>query len=169
METLVLSSDWRPIYSVSWQDAISIVYTERAEILAEYEDRVIRSAKDEFFMPSVIRFRSGKPPKIMDVKFSKHNLFIRDKGKCQYCNKCLRMAEATLDHVLPKSRRGPKSWNNIVISCRPCNNKKRDRTPEEANMALRQRPRKPEQKLFSATFGRTVPDEWRPFLGKSYG
>ncbi len=167
MDTLILSSDWRPVASVPWEKAMTIIFTDRAEILAEYDDRIISTPSEEYFMPSVIRFRNGKPPNIRDVKFSKTNVFARDKGRCRYCNKKLTMDSATYDHVVPRAQGGKTLWKNIVISCKKCNNKKGARTPKEANMMLLTRPYRPKNKTFKFMFHGNIPDEWKPFLGKA--
>ena len=169
METLVLNLSYLPISRVPWQKAITWVVTDRAEIVEEYEDNPIRSAYKVFPMPSVIRllhqvqglFRKG-------VKFNRKNVWLRDKNRCQYCGIRVSLSEFTFDHILPQSRGGKTKWENIVVSCYGCNQKKGHRTPREAGMHLRTSPVKPRSlpgMVFPAlTWGEHMPESWRSFL-----
>lgn len=107
-----------------------------------FDDR-LESWQTAMHMPAVIRcLEFVKPPKDMPVfePFTRHNVWIRDKGTCQYCGKKLSLREMTYDHVIPQSDGGPTNWRNIVCSCQKCNNDKRNRTPEQAGMSLIRRP-----------------------------
>ena len=84
------------------------------------------------------------------VAFNRKNVFRRDDHHCQYCAR--QANDLTLDHVLPRSRGGPTSWENVVACCKSCNAKKRDRTPEEANMRLLRKPYAP-RFMFSSAYG----------------
>lgn len=95
-------------------------------------------------MPAVIRVASFTVPKGKDVRFyqafTRKNIYERDHGVCQYCGKPVSFKAFTFDHVIPKSRGGLTTWNNIVCSCLTCNAHKANKTPKEANMKLRQKP-----------------------------
>ncbi len=145
METLVLNSAYMPINRVSWMEAITAIYTGRAEVVNTYPDRLIRSAYETFQMPSVIRFLTRAIFKKRKVRFNRHNVWLRDKGLCQYCGERLSKTEYTYDHVIPQSRGGKTTWTNIVCACMACNLKKANRTPEEAQMRLRHKPKTPVQ------------------------
>ena len=121
-------------------------------------------AKRAVKLPYVILLTDYNEVPDMDIRLTKKNLMLRDNGKCQYCGKKLRSDEATLDHVNPRSRAGDMSWLNIVISCFPCNVKKRNRTPEEAHMPLLAKPVKPKWYPLSTRFGEKAPDCWRHFI-----
>jgi 5-methylcytosine-specific restriction endonuclease McrA len=170
MDTLVLNDSFMPINRVSWKRAITWVVTGRAQIVEEYEGRVIRSPSQVFPMPSVVRFlhrvvglfRKG-------VKFNRKNVWLRDKGRCQYCGTKVSQSEFTFDHVMPRDRGGTTKWGNIVVSCMNCNQKKGNRTPEQAKMRLRIRPIRP-RSLPGVSFPILVWDEqmpqtWRDYLG----
>lgn len=170
MDTLVLSTAYQPMSKITWQEAMSMWVAGKVEIVAEYSDRFIRTSSKIFNVPSVVRFvknvfkRWNRP-----VKFSKHNIFIRDHGKCQYCAKNVSVKAATFDHVLPKSQGGKTSWTNIVIACFGCNQKKRNRTPVQAKMNLLTQPVKPKTLTAKESFNINgeIPEDWKIWLGIS--
>jgi 5-methylcytosine-specific restriction endonuclease McrA len=138
---LVLNADFRPLsyYPLSlwsWQDAIKAVFLERVNIVAEYE-RAVRSPSLEMKLPSVVSLKTFVKPATQPA-FTRFNVFLRDKFSCQYCAS---RDDLTFDHVLPRSRGGRSTWENLVACCYACNNRKGDRTPEEAGIKLQRRPR----------------------------
>jgi 5-methylcytosine-specific restriction endonuclease McrA len=101
------------------------------------------------------------------VRFSRFNIFARDGNTCQYCHKKLPRTELNLDHVIPRSRGGMSTWENIVCSCHHCNRRKGGRTPDEAGMHLFRRPRRPEWTPFSSEmFSLRRYREWMPYLSQ---
>lgn len=168
MDTLVLSAGYQPINQISWQDAVCAVLGDRAvEVLEVYEDREVRSVTFSMKIPAVIRYLKSKATKRRDVRFSRENVYTRDRGKCQYCFKHVARAEATYDHVTPRAAGGKTRWNNIVIACVPCNSAKGNRTPGQARMPLKKAPVKP--KWLPETFRVTVaipkiPGQWKNYL-----
>jgi 5-methylcytosine-specific restriction endonuclease McrA len=168
METLVLNQGYEPVARVTWQRAITLVCLGKVEVIAEYEDEVIRSITFEVKMPSVIRFfrnlRRHKPV----LRFSRENVFARDNGRCQYCGTKLLRSEATYDHVIPRCKGGRTNWENIVIACVPCNQKKGGQSPAQARLKLRSVPMKP-TKLptsvsFQFRFQKGMPETWKTWL-----
>ena len=134
MPALVLNADFRPLsyYPLSlwpWQEAIKAVFLERVEIVAEYE-QTVRSPSFEMRLPSVVALKTfvtqDRPP-----AFTRFNVFLRDAFSCQYCGSG---EDLTFDHVVPRSRGGRTTWENIVTACAPCNLAKGGRTPKEAHM-----------------------------------
>jgi 5-methylcytosine-specific restriction endonuclease McrA len=142
--TLLLSVSYEPMHVISWKEAVKLFFLGKAEILETYDDN-LRSTSITISMPSVIRLVRGFKRKKVDdsVRFSRPKVYTRDKYTCQYC--CLpgTFKDFTFDHVLPKSRGGKTNWENIVTACKRCNSKKRDRTPEEADMKLLKNPKRP--------------------------
>src|SRR5690606_7998626 len=131
---------------VHWQRAMVLLATNKVMIVHEYQDEQLHvwTPRYRFRIPSVVRLvryarRYAEPP----VTFSRSALFIRDGGQCQYCGVDLRLTDATVDHVVPASRGGRRSWTNAISACKPCNARKANRTPEEAGMPLLSIPRKP--------------------------
>ena len=136
---LVLNADFRPLsyYPLSlwpWQEVVKAVFQDRVDVVQTY-DKVVRSPSIEFQLPSVVSLKQyidqDRPP-----AFTRFNLFLRDSFSCQYCGVG---QELTFDHIIPRSRGGRTTWENIVTACAPCNLKKGGRTPREADM----RPHKP--------------------------
>lgn len=98
------------------------------------------------------------------VRFSRQNIYLRDKNTCQYCGKRLPRSELNLDHVIPRSRGGRTTWENIVCSCINCNLQKGGRTPAEAGMRLLRKPGRPRWSPFERGEGKYTYEDWRPFL-----
>lgn len=136
---LVLNADFRPLsyYPLSlwpWQEVVKAVFQDRVDVVQTY-DKVVRSPSIEFQLPSVVSLKQyvdqDRPP-----AFTRFNLFLRDSFSCQYCGTA---SDLTFDHIIPRSRGGRTTWENIVTACAPCNLRKGGRTPKEADM----RPGKP--------------------------
>jgi 5-methylcytosine-specific restriction endonuclease McrA len=163
--TLLLSAGYEPIKVVSWQRAITLLSLGKVEVLEEY-DRNIRSPTVVFKMPAVVRLLQAFRRHKQAVKFSRVNIYARDRYRCQYCAKKLPIVDLTYDHVVPRARGGKTVWENIVTACVPCNARKSDRTPEQAGMRLIAVPARPTwvpvMTLRLST--RTVPDAWRDYL-----
>jgi 5-methylcytosine-specific restriction endonuclease McrA len=160
MRTLVLDSTYFPVKIISWQRAIVLVLTGRAEVVLEDQDQVIRSVNHHFKFPKILRL-FNRHLQSRGPKFSRQNIFLRDDYTCQYCAQNLPASKLTLDHVKPLSRGGPMTWENIVTSCAPCNGRKGNRTPEEARMALLKVPRPPRwSPLICLRLKETDPQEW---------
>ncbi len=168
METLVLSAAWEPMEIVPWQRAITLWCTEKVEVVEEYSDKKIRTVRVELAMPSVVRFHKVLRNRKKAVKFSRQNVFARDKGRCQYCRERVPRHLATYDHVMPRAQNGKTTWDNVVIACAGCNQKKGNRTPVQARMTLRTKPVKP--KVLPGGMGLTVtyrhgmPTGWKQYL-----
>ena len=168
METLVLSATYEPVARVSWQRAITLLWQSKVEVIDEYADREIRAVSVTIKMPSVIRFVRALRSRRRAVKFSRENVYMRDGGRCQYCGARVTRFDATYDHVLPRKLGGLTTWENIVIACVACNQRKGGRTPESAHMTPRSRPVKPAK--LPDTFRLTLayqpgmPASWRQWL-----
>ena len=140
---LVLNADFRPLsyYPLSlwsWQDAIKAVFLDRVNIV-EYYDRAIRSPSFEIQLPSVVSLKSFVKPTTHPA-FTRFNVFLRDRFACQYCRSG---DDLTFDHVIPRSKGGRTTWENVVTACSPCNLTKGGRMPNQARMHPRIRPHQP--------------------------
>jgi 5-methylcytosine-specific restriction endonuclease McrA len=168
METLVLDTSYLPVARVAWQRAITLIFAGKAEVVEEYEDKEIRSVTFAIKMPSVIRFLRALRGRKKAIKFSRENVYTRDHGQCQYCGGKVARPQATYDHVLPRSQGGKTTWENVVISCYDCNQKKAGRTPEQARMKLRSLPVRPKKlpDTFHLTFAWKpgMPGAWQAWL-----
>ena len=146
METLVLSSAYQPMSHISWQKAIGMWFAGKVEIIEIYENRTIRTVDEIFHIPSIVRFIGNVIKKFefnKTGKFSRDNIYYRDNKECQYCFKQLSRHNFTLDHVIPVSQGGKRTWNNIVACCHKCNQQKGSRTLKQAGMSLKKNPIKP--------------------------
>lgn len=142
MQTLLLDVGYRPVQRVPWETAIVWVLDRVVEVVDEYPDKYINTVNWRVNMPSVVRLLKPVTKK-KALKFSRHNVFARDKGRCQYCGAKLTLPRSTYDHVVPRSQGGQTSWSNVVIACVPCNQQKAGRTPAQAGMHLRTLPERP--------------------------
>jgi 5-methylcytosine-specific restriction endonuclease McrA len=143
--TLLLNNAYQPHKILSWQDAITMYFTGKTEIVVSYEGNDNRIAAPSLVMqiPAVMALKRYVKPFKHGVKFSRINVFQRDKFQCQYCGHKFVASDLTFEHVIPRHRGGKTVWENIVASCRPCNGRKAHRTPEEAGMRLLSKPHKP--------------------------
>lgn len=140
MKVVVLSRDYIPLMYCDIKRAINLVYLNKAEIIKETGE-FLRSVSSQFPVPKVIRLLSKLVKKITPrVTYTRKNIHIRDNYECQYCGSGERL---TLDHVMPVSRGGRSTWENVVTACYSCNSKKGSKTPQEAGMPLAKTPRKP--------------------------
>jgi 5-methylcytosine-specific restriction endonuclease McrA len=160
--TLLLNPSYEPIAAISWKRAICLLVLGKVETVEEY-DRQVRSAKSVFPVPAVVRlvgrFKRHRRP----VKFSKQNIFARDRYKCLYCGASGTDDTLTCDHVVPRSRGGVTCFQNIATCCRECNARKADMTPQEAGLALCSVPYAPDwvPLVFRCA---TTPPLWKPYL-----
>lgn len=158
-KALVLNQSYEPIAITTVEHAFCLVWVGKADLVDAYQ-QPIRSASDEFERPSVIRVRKSirfNPFKI--VELSRKNIFKRDNFKCAYCGDT---SNLTVDHIVPKSRGGSNKWENLVTACNSCNNKKDNRTPEEAGLHLHIKPYRPHYVTFMSKHG--VQENWKPYL-----
>jgi hypothetical protein len=167
---LVLNAAYQPISVIPWKEAVTLWFSEKAEVLETYADKVLHAGNsfvksklqginanwDEnsetwahwMNAPCVIRlYEFVKPHKELKFykSFTRKNIWDRDGKKCAYCGEHITLKEVTYDHIVPQSApyNGPTCWSNIVCSCFECNSKKNNRTPREANMKLLVKPHAP--------------------------
>lgn len=141
--TLLLNASYEPLSVISWQRAVTLLFSDKVEVLSVYDDREIRSVSFSIQMPSVVRLLRYARRRLLGIKLSRQNVFIRDGYACQYCGRTPPEVELSIDHVLPRSRGGRTSWENITTCCMACNREKGSRTPMEAGMALLRLPYRP--------------------------
>jgi len=133
------------------------------------DDEVIRTPTRAIRIPKVIQLIHYDRLPSREVRFTRRNIFYRDRNRCQYCGGIFRQKDLNLDHVVPLSRGGKSTWDNVVCACVPCNTRKGDRTPEEAGMRMVRRPKKPAgHPMLRATWIGPCPDEWKTYLDEAY-
>lgn len=166
--SLVLNADFRPLsyFPLSlwpWQEAIKAVFLDRVQILAEY-DQLVHSQRTAMRIPSVVVLKEYVKPQ-KRVAFTRFNLFLRDEFSCQYCGS---KGDLTFDHVLPRSKGGVTSWENVVAACAPCNLRKGNKSLRQSGLHLRRMPHRPSSEEMQ-NVGRRFPpnylhDSWMDFL-----
>ena len=181
-ETLILDVGWQPVGRVGFDKAVRLLAKQRAEVVDSH-DRVIWSpatlrpdvvpvvgnATEEFRAPSVVRLLKAITygPR-RGIKFSRLNVWLRDKGRCGYCGTKVTLDSYTYDHVIPSSRGGRREWTNIICACVECNARKGGRTPFEAGMKLIAKPVRPttlpQGVRPQIVWRRGMPDAWRAWL-----
>ncbi len=148
----------------SWREVSEL----RSQFKEPHEDW-IRAVNFEIQVPRVIRLLAYDRLPKQTVRFNRRNLFARDNNRCQYCGKRFPTSELSLDHVVPRSRGGDTTWENIVCSCVACNVRKGGRTPTEAHMHLVRQPYKPKRSpLLSIKLGNPKYESWKSFLDSAY-
>ena len=157
---LVLNASFEPLSIVSSHRATCLVLADKADLL-EDDGRVLRSERLTMRSPSVIRLRyMVKVPYVRRAALSRRAVFARDDHRCQYCGN----RADSIDHVVPRSKGGPHTWENVAAACRPCNLGKRDRSPDEAGMRLARPCRAPRSTAWVVVSVSAVPDSWRQYL-----
>ena len=163
---LLLDMNHEPIDVISWQKALQLFVTGRAEVIEEYEDEkaVVRTVSTSFTIPSVLKMLKRFKRK-RGARFSRHNVFLRDEFTCQYCRKVCASKDLTIDHVHPQCKGGQSTWENVVLACVPCNRKKDNLTLDECGMKLLKRPVKPDwNQHLVIKLKSTDPAVWRDYL-----
>lgn len=158
---LVLNAGYEPLGLASVKRAVILVMNGTAEVVEE-SGEYLRTPSTPYPIPSIIRLKRlvRRPPGRLAL--NRRNILRRDAYTCQYCGK--RGGDLTVDHVFPKSRGGRSIWENLVTACRPCNLKKKNRTPEEAGMRLARRPSVPRHSLLLVADLPHLPEAWRMYL-----
>ena len=158
---LVLNASYEPLCVVASRRALILLITDKAELL-ERTDMEFRSPSITLPEPSVVRLWSYiKMPFQARVALNRRAVFARDGHRCQYCGK----PAENIDHVVPRSRGGTHSWDNVVAACRPCNTRKEDRLLHEIGFKLVKAPAPPRERIWVlAATGHLRPD-WEPYLG----
>jgi 5-methylcytosine-specific restriction endonuclease McrA len=138
---VVLNGDYSFLNTINWKRAVCLVVSGKTEVI-KYSDKVLRTVNGEFMkLPLVIKLiKIIRSIYKSHVPFTKKNVMVRDRYLCTYCKS---NKELTIDHVIPVSRGGKTSFENCTTACKPCNNKKGNRTPREAKMFLKQQPHAP--------------------------
>lgn len=133
---LVLNADFRPLSYMPlslwpWQDAVKATFLDRVSVVAEY-DEVVHSPSLEMRIPSVVVLKEFVKPARTSA-FTRFNLFLRDEFTCQYCGAT---GDMTFDHIIPRSKGGRTTWENVVASCSPCNLRKGSKSLKQVGMRL---------------------------------
>jgi 5-methylcytosine-specific restriction endonuclease McrA len=157
---LILNASYEPLCVVSARRALLLMLDDKAELVSS-TDHVFRSERVCFPEPSVVRLNYYvKVPFEARVALNRRAVFVRDGHRCQYCDS----PAENIDHVIPRSKGGTHSWENVVAACRPCNARKMDHYLHETTMKLRRAPRAPRERIWIIAAVGTVRPDWEPYL-----
>jgi 5-methylcytosine-specific restriction endonuclease McrA len=162
---LVLNATFEPINVCTVRRAVVLLLKEKAELLEHWAEE-LHAGSCTVPRPAVIRLVSyvRVPRDTHRRKITRRAVFARDGWTCQYCGA---RANLTVDHVVPRSKGGPSTWENIVASCAPCNRRKGDLLLGHSGMALRRAPRPPGPQVFIQVASPTIPTTWRQYLPRA--
>ncbi|MEJ1155131.1 MULTISPECIES: HNH endonuclease [Microbacterium] len=161
MRTLVLNAGYEPLAVVSFKRAIVLVMNEKAAVIEHVDDNPIKGTQQAYDRPAVIILtRYVRVPGARNIPVTRRGVLRRDSQRCAYCSK----SASTIDHVLPRSRGGADTWENLVACCLRCNNVKGDRTPQEMNWSLRIIPRPPRGTQWTVRGTDRTDPSWEPYL-----
>ena len=177
---LVLNHSYLPIHVTSVRRAFSLIYQDAARAVDEgYQtfdfeqwmrlstsgQEVVGTTRGAIRVPRVITLLHFDRVPMRHVRYSRVNVFARDKFTCQYCGSRPHRSQLNLDHVIPRSLGGKTSWENVVCSCVECNRRKGGRTPEQARLRLLRRPTRPRfSPLVNLVSTSGCHEQWQPFL-----
>ncbi|MBS1952982.1 MAG: HNH endonuclease [Cyanobacteria bacterium SZAS-4] len=159
-KVLVLNASYEPLNICTWRRAVVLLMKGKAEQI-EHNGKLVYA---DFPLPTVIRLRSYVKIPYKEISLSRRNLLHRDNYTCQYCGD--RRHDLTIDHIVPRSKGGTDSWDNVVAACLKCNVKKGDRTPNQANMALQVVPRRPPSHVYFEISKHSISGEfsWKKYV-----
>ncbi len=138
------------------------MYLGKAELVLDDKRKMLRTVKQSFPWPSIIRLSFFVSVPYKRVVLTRKNILRRDNYKCAYCGRS--DLPLTIDHILPKAKGGTDSWENLICACTLCNNRKGDRTPIEARMELLYRPFRPSHIMFIKNVVGKLDENWKPYL-----
>lgn len=144
-KALLIDRNYMALAIIPWQKVVKLLVKGKAEGIDSEKDITVKTGSGAFSIPSVIRLLVTIPWRAHKsrLKFSRRNVMIRDEYKCQYCDIKLGKQGGTIDHVIPRARGGQTTYTNCVASCKECNNKKADKTPEQVGLKLEIKPKRP--------------------------
>jgi len=163
-QVLVLNATYEPMNVVSVRRAVLLLVKQKAEIV-EAAEAYLRSEQMTVPIPLVIRLvYYVRIPHRFSLPLSRRTVLARDHYTCQYCGAQPGRANLTVDHVLPRSRGGETTWENVVAACGPCNRRKGNRTPDEANLHFQSQPSRPRYLAITLLAGASAPEVWDKYM-----
>jgi len=159
---LILNQNYEPMSVCNAKKAIILLYLGKAELIEAYDGKKIRSVSMSMPFPSIVRLGIYIHVPYKKIILSRKNILRRDGHRCQYCGR--HDVPLTVDHIIPRAKSGEETWENLVAACVDCNNRKDDRTPEEAHMRLHRKPMRPNHVTFIRHFVGNIDERWKPYL-----
>lgn len=161
-KVLVLNQNYEPLSVCSVRKAVILLWLGKAEMVEARSTTALRTVSLVYPYPSIVRLFVYVRLPYRKVELTRKNILRRDNHQCAYCNTT--QPPLTIDHVIPKSRGGADTWENLVTACVKCNNKKGNRTPEETGMRMRRKPFRPNHVTFLRKFAGRIEREWEQYL-----
>lgn len=191
---LVLNKHFHPVNIINARRAFCMLFGEVAEVISHEDDTYatydfktwaeisearrqyanpdldwVNTAELSLMIPRIIRLLTYERMWVYRAKLTRRNIYFRDANTCQYCGRRFKAPDLNIDHVVPKSRGGRDSWENLVCACVPCNIRKANKTPREAGMSLVRKPKEPAlDPMISLHLGKRKYASWRAFLDDAY-
>lgn len=159
---LILNQNYEPLSVCNVKKAVILLILGKAELIEKADGKTLHSVSMSMPFPSVVRLSIFVRVPYKKIILSRKNILRRDNHRCQYCGRG--DVPLTVDHIIPKARGGEDTWENLVTACVSCNNKKGDRTPEDAMMPLLRKIMRPNHVTFIRHFVGTVDERWKPYL-----
>jgi len=138
-KTLLLNNNYETIGFITFYRVIKLIFNNKVEVISNWDD-FLSWGNGNMKLPSIVRLKKYVNARPRTVRFSRYNVIKRDSYTCQYCGTLLTSNKITIDHITPRAKGGINSWENCVCCCKPCNNKKSNKTLEEAKMNLINKP-----------------------------
>lgn len=160
-KVLLLSSSYEPIAFCDMKKAITLVFLEKADEVELREDGWVKGVSKNYACPSIIRLKASNKHAKPKIQLNRKNVLKRDNFKCMYCGSTNGL---TIDHIVPKSKGGKTTWENLVTACNPCNNKKDNKYLHEVGFNLRTTPKMPNRIVFLHRELKTIEENWKPYL-----
>jgi len=161
-KVLVLNASYEPLSICDARNAVLLLFCGKAMMVASHPEYRIRTVTESYPLPSIVRLTVYVRVEYRSAVLNRQNLFRRDDFTCQYCGRT--DVSLSIDHVIPKSRGGEESWENLITACKPCNTRKGNRTPSEAGMSMLQKPARPSHITLMRQPCLSISDEWKPYL-----
>ena len=163
MMALKLDASFRPIEVIDALEALVMCIIGKATPVETYDTK-INSPSKSFELPAVIVLKNIVKFRFTTIACNRINIVWRDNNQCQYCGNYFSTDKLTMDHVIPKSRGGKNTWENLVAACKKCNQKKGSRTPQESGMIQLKKPIRPKANILRTVKKNQISDLWKNYL-----
>ena len=163
MMALKLDASYRPLEVIDALEALVMCLIGKAVPVETYDTK-INSPSKSFELPAVIVLKNIVKFRFTTIACNRINIVWRDNNQCQYCGNYFSTDKLTMDHVIPKSRSGKNTWENLVAACKKCNQKKGSRTPQESGMIPLKKPIRPKANILRTVKKNQISDLWKNYL-----
>jgi 5-methylcytosine-specific restriction endonuclease McrA len=159
---LVLNSSYEPLGICDTRKAIVLLFCGKAVTVSHHPEILVSTVSQRFPLPSIVRLTFFVRFPYPGILLNRKTLLRRDGFRCQYCGRT--DLPLTIDHMVPKSKGGEESWENLITACTRCNTAKGDRTPQEAGLHPLRPPVRPSHIMLLRQYVTSLSDDWKPYL-----